>query len=373
MSLCRCEFKKFLKVSILDVNFVKNIALFNFRSYEKHNLSFMKGPILLYGPNGVGKTNILEAISLLSPGRGMRGALSKDMEHHFNNKGWKINSVIEASGRLQEVNIKSDSLGKRNLRIDEKASSQISLGKILKVVWLTPMMDRIWLESSGERRRFLDRIVMNFEPVHANNCSMYEKTVQQRNRLLKDRENNTSWYLALEKLMAKLGYEIDQARRRVIERLYAMQLIISEKSNIDFPIANIELTTKRIESADALGDLLAQDRNSDMLAGRTLNGPHRSDLYTFHEKKSIEAKNCSTGEQKSLLLSIFIANAFALKEFFGATPVLLLDEICSHLDSEKLKFLFNEIETLKAQTFFTGTECASFDIIKERLQAIQLS
>jgi DNA replication and repair protein RecF len=254
------------------------------------------------------------------------------------------------------------------VRIDSKPASQASLGRALRVLWLVPSMDRLWIEAPEGRRRFLDRMTLSFTPEHAEQTLIYEKAMRDRNRLIKDQVTDGHWYAALEAQMAEAGQQITRNRRAAILRIAAA----SDPASA-FPSADLVLTGPdgAPEPAD-LATALADGRRRDLLAGRTLVGPHRADLLARFVAKNIPADQCSTGEQKALLISLILANARALAQDVGRAPVLLLDEVAAHLDTVRRAALYDEICALGAQAFMTGTEAELFSSLGARGQSLQV-
>jgi len=330
---------------------VTSLTLSHFRSYKHARVDSDGGIMALYGPNGAGKTNILEAISLLSPGRGLRRAPPADLKRQPEALGWKVNAALHSLSELHELSTWAESDSSRNVEIDGKKAPQLALGRLARVIWLVPVMDRLWVEGAGERRRFLDRMVMSFHPKHADATLAYEKAMRERNRLLKDMVRDAAWYSALEAQMADSGAEIIAHRADVVARLQTAQ----EGAETVFPAAKLTITDSALTTADELRDAFSAGRGQDQAAGRTLNGPHRADLSAIYMAKGTDARACSTGEQKALLISLILANARALRDDFGAPPILLLDEVTAHLDSDRRAALFNELHALGAQAWLTGT------------------
>jgi DNA replication and repair protein RecF len=310
----------------------------------------------LYGPNGAGKTNVLEAVSMLSPGRGLRRAAAAEMIRAPEGLGWKV------TGTLGDHQLETwvEEGAARSVRIDGKTATQTALGEHLAIVWLTPWMDRLWTEGAEGRRRFLDRMVLGFEPGHGEAVLAYEKAMRERNRLLKDEVRDAHWYRALEAQMAEAGTRIEAARDRVLDRLRGAQA----QGETAFPRAGLQLTgpddRSRLVEKESLMQALETDRRIDMAAGRTLTGPHRTDLEAVYVDKSIAARAASTGEQKALLISLVLANARALRNAGDRPPVLLLDEVAAHLDAGRRAALFAEIAALGAQAWMTGTGAELF-------------
>jgi len=331
------------------------LTLSHFRSHKRTTLETDGRPVAIFGANGAGKTNILEAISMLSPGRGLRAARVDEMARSPEHLGWKVNAELQSLGHLHEIETAWQERGSRSVLIDSKTAPQIALGRIARMVWLVPVMDRLWVEGAEGRRRFLDRMVMSFEPSHAEASLAYEKAMRERNRMLKDQIRDPAWYDAVEAQMARAGVVIHANRLTTLGLLDMAQA----QAETAFPAADLDLVHAEgvtlPEEADALQAAFAESRARDMMAGRTLIGPHRADLDAIYRAKQISARKCSTGEQKALLVSLILANGRALAAEFGAPPILLLDEVAAHLDAERRAALYDEIIGLGAQAWMTGT------------------
>jgi DNA replication and repair protein RecF len=350
---------------------IQTLQLAQFRSYEFCRIETGGASVALYGPNGAGKTNILEALSLLVPGRGLRRAGADEMVQRPDGIGWRVRAEVDTPAGVLEIatGVEAEATSRRSVAIDGKTVSQTALGAQVRMVWLTPVMDRLWLEGAADRRRFLDRIALGFEPGHAEAALTYEKAMRARNRLLKEPGWHESWVSGLEAQMARAGARIARARADSIIRLTAAQ----NDAETLFPRAELsilgdmetrfsqalragdDLDSLEVEEAASLSGALADSRARDSAAGRTLTGPHRSDLEAVYAAKSMPAAACSTGEQKALLISLCLANARALATATGAAPILLLDEVAAHLDTSRRRALFTEIEALGAQAWMTGT------------------
>jgi DNA replication and repair protein RecF len=349
--------------------FLSELTLSHFRSHRKAVLDLDPRPVAIHGPNGAGKTNILEAISLLSPGRGLRRAATDELVRRPEALGWKVSAVLHSLHQVHEVETWAEAGGARMVRIDGKAATQVALGRVARILWLVPSMDRLWIEGADGRRRFLDRITLSFEPTHAEAVLAYEKAMRERNRLLKDMVRDAHWYGALEAQMAASGATIWQNRRLAMAQLLEAQ----EAAETAFPVADLALGQPEgacPEDEDGLKEAFAEGRTRDLAAGRTLIGPHRGDLEATFRAKGVPARDCSTGEQKALLISLILANARALSRDFGAPPILLLDEVAAHLDATRRAALYDEICALGAQAFMTGTEAALFDELADHAQFI---
>jgi DNA replication and repair protein RecF len=344
----------------------------HFRSHLRAEMHLDGRPVALFGPNGAGKTNILEAVSLFSPGRGLRRASAAEMTRRPEALGWKLKAVLQAPDQAYEVETWSEGGNARQVSVDNKASNQIALGQICRVVWLIPAMDRLWIEAAEGRRRFLDRIVLSFEPDHAEATLAYEKAMRERNRLLKDQNRDPAWYKVLEMQMADAGHRINAARIAAVSLLQEAQA----QAETAFPVAELELIQSEGSmpgSEQDLREALAESRFRDLAAGRTLVGPHRTDLIGTYAAKGVPARDCSTGEQKALLVSLILANARALAAREGAPPIVLLDEVAAHLDAARRAALYDEICALGAQAWMTGTEAELFAEMGARAQMFEIT
>jgi DNA replication and repair protein RecF len=348
---------------------IETLALSHFRSHRATRLAFDGRPVALVGPNGAGKTNVLEAVSLLSPGRGLRRAAAEDLSRRPESLGWKISASVHGLSASHELDTWAEPGEPRQVRIDGKQSTQASLGRILRVLWLVPAMDRLWIEAAEGRRRFLDRLTLSFFPEHAEHSLTYEKAMRDRNRLIRDQVTDAHWYAALESQMAEAGEQITQHRRAAITRIAAAADPASA-----FPSADLRLTgPEGAEEPQDLALALAEGRRRDIAAGRTLVGPHRADLGARYTAKDVPADQCSTGEQKALLISLILANARALAQDLGRAPILLLDEVAAHLDETRRAALYDEISALGAQALMTGTESDLFTALGDRGRIVRIT
>jgi DNA replication and repair protein RecF len=358
---------------------VTRLRLTNFRSYATGELCVSGAPVVLAGPNGAGKTNVLEAISLLSPGRGLRGA--RLAEH--TRKGpvsseetlWAVAATVARGGTEYDIGtglIQASASGpagesrqgKREVRLNGvPAASSAELGEIVQLIWLTPAMDRLFTEAASGRRRFLDRLVLGFEPSHARAATRYETATRERARLLKFGPRDPAWLDGLENEMAEAGIQIARDRAATVEKLSRALAERGGPQEGAFPAASLALTDElQLSSAEDLRGRFAASRMRDAEAGRTLAGPHTTDLAVRHTAKRAEARDCSTGEQKALLISIILAEARELaRHREGLAPILLLDEIAAHLDVARRTALFEEIHSLSAQAWMTGTDLSLFE------------
>lgn len=332
---------------------VSRLALTDFRSYASTLIEPGPGFVLLSGENGAGKTNLLEAVSLLSPGRGLRGAALSEMMRIGGSGG------LAVAARLGDVEIgtgtQASTPERRQVRINGAPASVNSLSEWLSVLWLTPAMDRLFTGSAGDRRRFLDRLVLALEPSHAHHSSRYEAAMRARNKLLGDQAPaDPDWLAALEQQMAEHGTAIGGARSRTVAEL---EHRLDGAPDDEFARAAIQLTGW--EQAD-LAAQLRDNRGRDAAAGRATVGPHRHDLLVTHRAKEMEAARSSTGEQKALLLGLVLAHAELVAERRAEPPLLLLDEVAAHLDPKRRAALFSRLEG-RGQVWMTGTEDTLFD------------
>jgi len=352
---------------------VTSLRLAQFRSHRKLALAFDGRPVAIHGPNGAGKTNLLEAVSLLSPGRGLRRAGPEELARRAAGVGWKVSAELDSLGTLHEIETAAAPAAPRGEGIDGEAAPEGARGGPARVVWLVPAMDRLWTEAAEGRRRFLDRMVLSFVPGHGEAVLAYEKAMRERNRLLKDDVRDPRWYAALEAAMAEAGAEITANRTAALARVTAAQ----GGAATAFPAAELGIAGpvegSLPETAEALADALAEGRGRDRAAGRTLAGPHRADLTAVYAAKGVPAAQCSTGEQKALLLSLVLANARALAEDFSAPPLLLLDEVAAHLDAGRRAALYDEVVTLGAQAWLTGTGRELFADLGARAQHLAVA
>ncbi|MBC7154902.1 MAG: DNA replication/repair protein RecF [Rhodobacteraceae bacterium] len=342
---------------------LSGLSLSHFRSHLLTRIGFDGRPVAIFGANGAGKTNILEAISLLSPGRGLRRAAPEDLARRPEALGWKI--VADLGGH--EVETFAQGAGPRVVRIDGKAAPQAALGRLARILWLVPVMDRLWVEAPEGRRRFLDRMTLSFVPGHGEAALSYEKAMRERNRLLRDQAGDGAWFGALEAQMAEHGAVVAANRRVTLARLHGAMA----GAQTAFPAADLALSESGPEDVAGLAAALADGRARDMAAGRSLTGPHRADLLAVYAAKGVPAAQCSTGEQKALLISLILANARALAAE-GEVPTLLLDEVAAHLDAGRRAALYAEVCGLGVQAFMTGTGADLFEGLAGRAQFFEM-
>jgi DNA replication and repair protein RecF len=368
---------------------ISRLSLSDFRSYADALMAPGPGLVILTGENGAGKTNVLEAVSLLSPGRGLRGAPLAEMARHGGPGGFAVAARLSpspsgeglgwglsSSQKSEQVSPDSPTsypspegeglidIGtgtasaapeRRQVRIEGAPASANSLAEWLSVLWLTPAMDRLFLEGAGGRRRFLDRLVLALVPGHALHAARYEAAMRARNKLLAEAgARDEAWLAALEARMAEHGALLAEARRHTVAALRERLAAAPEG-----PFARAGLALEGGE--EDLAPALASGRVRDAAAGRTLAGPHRTDLLVTHLGKQQPAELCSTGEQKALLLSLVFAHADLVAERAGRRPILLLDEVAAHLDPRRRAALFERLAAGGGQVWITGTERALFE------------
>lgn len=369
---------------------LRRLGLTDFRSYTRADLALDGGPVWLSGPNGSGKTNLLEAVSFLAPGRGLRGAAVAEVGRRTpgeaHGRAWSVAAVL-ASGDGETrfgTGIESQASPRRVVRVEGEPAPSGRLAELIRLVWLTPREDRLFLEGASERRRFFDRLTYAAEPGHAGQAAVYEKARLERTRLLSEGDGggraDPAWLSALEAQAAEAGALMALARART---LTALRAEIDGRADRPFPMADLDLSGEYERAAlggtevDALAERLrgelARGRARDAAAGRMLSGPHRTDLLVRHRAKDRDAAECSTGEQKALILNVVLAQAARLSRDPAApNPIVLLDEVAAHLDSERRAALFDEIMALGLQAFLTGTDEALFDGLKGRAMGVRV-
>lgn len=364
------------------------LTLTNFRSYERAELRAGGRTVFLFGPNGAGKTNLLEAISLLSPGRGLRGSslaeVGRRLPGETGGRAWAVSARILNDEDEVQLGTGTEVAGaaRRLVRLEGETVPPGRLADHVRPVWLTPAQDRLFLEAAGDRRRFFDRLVFAAEPSHAAHAGAYDKALRERMRLLGDETQRPDpvWLSALEARMAQAGALMAQARART---LTALQAEIDSRGERPFPQARLSLTgeweglaAEGVDLADIearLAAALTAARSRDAAAGRALTGPHRGDLAVIHAEKDRPAAECSTGEQKALILNLVLAQAARLSAAESApAPVLLLDEVAAHLDPLRRAALADEIAALGLQAFLTGTDESLFDPFKGQALGVRV-
>ena len=358
-----------------------SLNLTSFRSYDTCALSLDGQSLYLFGPNGAGKTNLLEAVSCFGPGRGLRGAAFADFGRRLAKENearpWAVSAQFGDIENPTRIGTGADPAAptRRLIRIDEVAVSPARLLDHVRLVWLTPAQDRLFIEGRSDRLKFFDRLVFADVPEHAASLSGYERALRERLKLLTDGPADPVWLDGLEHKLAESGAEIILRRRATLCHLQAE---IYTKTSV-FPRANLNLIDgfERIEAGDwlesFLRDGLKSARSKDAASGRSLFGPHRADLAVFHAEKAQAAALCSTGEQKALVLNLVLAQAARLaKQTDRPKPLILLDEVAAHLDPERRKALFDETTHLGLQTLFTGTDFELFSGLKGRARGIRI-
>ncbi|QPC89103.1 DNA replication/repair protein RecF [Mesorhizobium sp. INR15] len=360
---------------------IGKLTLTNFRNYATLTVDLKPGAVVFSGDNGAGKTNLLEAISLLTPGRGLRRAPYADVSREGGDGGFALHARLDGPGGEIEIGTgitggDAPGEGGRRVRINgAPARSAEDMLEWLRVVWLTPAMDALFTGPAADRRRFLDRLVLAIDPGHGQRALDYEKAMRGRNRLLTEGSRDGGWFDAIEMQMAETGVAIAAARAELVRLLAAM--IDRLPGAGPFPQADIGLSgdlegavaiSPAVDVEERFRAALAQGRDRDRAAGRTLEGPHRSDLVVRHRPKAMPAELCSTGEQKALLVGIVLSHARLTGEMSGMTPILLLDEIAAHLDAGRRAALFSILEELNCQAFMTGTDAALFSSLAGRAQ-----
>lgn len=356
---------------------VLRLTLTDFRCYRLARIEAGPGIVVLTGPNGAGKTNLLEALSLLSPGRGLRSARSPELQRMAAGPEAIWGIAAEISGPAGETLIgtgRDPGSERRIVQIDRRpARSQSSLADHLSVVWLTPHMDRLFVEGAKTRRRFLDRLVFGFDPAHAGRVTRHETALRQRSRLLAERPGERAWLDAIEAELAATGVAVAAARLDMVDRLrralaaapgpFPRPAIAAEG-----PIESRLSAEPALAVEDWLRAALAANRHSDTASGETRTGAHRGDFSVVYADKAMPAALASTGEQKALLVAIVLAAARLTAAERGDAPILLLDEIAAHLDESRRAALYDEIERLGAQAWMTGTDRSLFDALGQKAQ-----
>ncbi len=362
--------------------FLSAVALTDFRNYTQLSLKLDRRPVVLVGENGAGKTNLIEAVSLLSPGRGLRRATYEALARVGGTGGWTVSAVVQGPDGPVRIGTGLDpapsdggqAARSRRIRIDgEEERSSEALARHLGVLWLTPAMDGLFTGPPGDRRRFLDRLVLAIDAGHGQRVSAYERALAQRNRLLEDYGADRRWLDAIETQIAALGTAIAAARRELVGCLAEL----APEADDLFPAAELSLEGEieasvgemsAVAAEDGFRARLAEGRARDRAAGRTLAGPHRSDLAVVHSAKGMPASRASTGEQKALLIGLVLAHARLVARLTRRTPLLLMDEVAAHLDTRRRAGLFARIAALGTQAWMTGTDAALFEAIGDDAQ-----
>ena len=364
---------------------IDRLTLTYFRSYTSLRIEVDRRPIILTGANGAGKTNILEAISLLVPGRGLRRAKLSEIANDKGPGDWAVAAKIMTPNGPIDLGTgfnadKSGKREKRRVRVDgENVSSQAALSAYMAVHWLTPQMDRLFSDGISARRRFLDRLVFAWDPAHAGRVQLFEHSMRERLKILRDHfQPDLGWLRTLEEGMAERAMAVAAARRELVSRLGPLALdglgpfpgaVLSLHGEIDDWLDN----GPALEAEDRYRTKLKVDRERDKARGRTHVGPHRTDLVVSHAQKGQAAAVCSTGEQKALLIAIILANASLRGREEGGVPVLLLDEVTAHLDKQRRNALFDHLIASGAQVWMTGTDDSLFGVLKNHAQILKIN
>jgi DNA replication and repair protein RecF len=365
---------------------IRRLTLNNFRNYHAAQIDIAANLVVLVGPNGAGKTNLIEAISFLAPGRGLRRATLTEVAFMEGDGSWAMAADVEGAlglatlGTGIEAPANEDMTVTRKCRIDrEPVSSASAFADHLRVIWLVPAMDQLFTGPASERRRFLDRLALAVDAEHASRVSALERSLRSRNRLLEEPRPDPHWLDAIEHETAELAVAVAALRAETVTRLSAA---LAARRSSPFPSAEIALegwmekllpqhSAREIE--DRYRTVLHDNRARDAAAGRTLDGPHLTDLVVAYAPKDIPAADASTGEQKALLIGLVLAHAGLIAEMIGFAPVLLLDEVVAHLDPGRRSALYAELETLGAQVFMTGADPAAFAEIGTRADVFDVS
>jgi DNA replication and repair protein RecF len=363
---------------------VENLRLVNFRNYSNLGLRFGPEPVVLIGPNGAGKTNLMEAVSLLAPGQGLRRAPFPELARAGGSGDWAVSARMQTRDGPLDVGtglqaapgatVRAGRIVKVNGK--QQGGSGV-LADLVEMLWVTPSMDGLFTGSGAERRRFLDRLILCFDPSYRTRLGHFERAMAQRNRLLADNVRAANQFEGLERILAETGVAIAAARAEAVTQLQATIRARKKRlPNSPFPWAMIDITgeleeqlafTPAVDVEDQYARILAVNRERDRGAGRTLDGPHRSDLVVAHGPKAMPAKLCSTGEQKALLVGLILAHAELIKQRRnGAAPILLLDEIAAHFDPLRRAALFDDIVGLGSQAWMTGTDHDAFAALGRR-------
>jgi DNA replication and repair protein RecF len=364
---------------------IRRLTLTNFRNYHAASLTLAQRVVVLVGANGAGKTNVLEAISFLAPGRGLRHATLEDVAFAEGDGSWAVSAEIEGAlgtatlGTGIDAPVAEAKTTSRKARIDrEPAPSATAFSDHVRVLWLVPAMDGLFAGPASDRRRFLDRLVLALDAEHGLRVSALERALRSRNRLLEQPQPNGPWLDAVEHEAAELAVAVAAARAETVELLAAK---LAGRRDPAFPSAKIALdgwmeavvrSYPAVEIEDRYRQVLKENRPRDAAAGRTLDGPHATDLRVSYAAKTIAAREASTGEQKALLIGLVLANAELIAETVGIAPILLLDEIVAHLDPGRRSALFDALERLGSQVWISGAEPAAFGEIAKRAQIVTI-
>ncbi|MGB8276713.1 MAG: DNA replication/repair protein RecF [Methylovirgula sp.] len=363
---------------------IRRLVLGDFRSYAALDLALQPGLVVLTGENGAGKTNLIEAISFLCPGRGLRRAELAECARAGGMGGWSVFvELATASGRRQlgiGTELQQDATLLRRYRLDrEPVASLKPFADLIRIIWLTPSMDGLFSGPAGERRRFLDRLVLAVDAEQGTRVNALERALRNRNRLLEENADRR-WLDAAEHEVAELAVAVAAARAETVKHLAARIEQMKEEDS-PFPHAELALqgdvealigTRPALEIEDFYRDMLRQNRSRDAAAGRTLIGPQAADLLVRHGPKQADAARSSTGEQKALLVGLMLAHARLVAEVSGIKPIVLLDEIAAHFDPARRSALFEKLLALESQVFMTGADATAFSELKGRAQMLHV-
>ena len=364
--------------------FIHRLVLADFRSYAALDLALAPGLVVLNGENGAGKTNLIEAISFLCPGRGLRRAELSECARAGSAGHWSVFTEVETEDGPRQLGIgterQPDDTLTRRYRLDRQPIASLkAFADLIRIIWLTPAMDGLFSGSAGERRRFLDRLVLAVDAEQGTRVNALERALRNRNRLLEDKADSR-WLDAAEHELAELAIAVAAARAETVAHLSA-RIARTKDEGGPFPYAEIALegdvenligTRPAVEIEDVYRAMLRQNRGRDAAAGRTLIGPQAADLLVRHGPKQTEAARSSTGEQKALLVGLILAHAQLVEEVSGIKPILLLDEIAAHFDAARRSALYERLLALEAQVFMTGAERAVFAELEGRAQMLQV-
>lgn len=367
---------------------VARLTLTDFRNHAALDLELDARPVCLFGPNGAGKTNIIEALTMLAPGRGLRSASLVDVARAHGAEErlqpWAVSARIAHDEEITVLGVGAERTPeggvKRISRRDGLPATAAELAEAARMTWLTPAMDRLWSGPAGDRRRFLDRLTLARASEHGHAAAAYERAMRERQRLLSERVFDDAWLGGLEREMSAHGAAIAAAR---VETVMRLQQAIDARPDGAFPKAllaleglleaRFEAGSKSADVEEDFAELLRDVRGRDSGTGRALDGPHRSDLLARHALKDMPADQCSTGEQKALLLGLTLAQARALAGDPGAGPsLILIDEAAAHLDSVRRAALFDELLANPGQAWLTGTDENLFDAFSDRTQRLEV-
>jgi len=366
---------------------VRRLMLSDFRSYAALDLALEAPLVVLTGENGAGKTNLIEALSLFAPGRGLRRAEMSDCARHGGTGGFALSILIEEGGDARQLGAGLDPAdaetpSARKFRIDRApVASARAFADHLRIVWLTPAMDGLFAGPAGERRRFLDRLVLAIDPSHGARVNQLERALRGRNRLLEEGGRDAHWLDAIEREGAELGVAVAAARAECVDRLKAMIALERDDASpfpwaelaLDGDVERLVMRHSAIEAEDRYRALLRDSRGRDAAAGRTLIGPHVGDLSVRHGPKDVPAEQASTGEQKALLVGIVLAHARLVGAMSGIAPLALLDEVAAHFDPRRRAALFEALARIGGQTFLTGADPAAFADIGKMAQRFEVT